>query len=229
MQHGWLAQETEDFRAHLDAVPASLPDLEVRLDTKCTDALQAQHDDILSELQRESDELAVKMASVASRTSEVEVSIADVVDAAMQQMERRVDDMQGQLTDTVDNRVEKLNDVIMQHKITAQAHFTSLQSRMLQSEVSSVTLRLACETAASAVQEGVDQCQDALLVLDGRVDSVESAIVSDDDNGWHHELFSDGHLVHEEGRARFELEIDMLQRRLDSLEQSDSINSTRQS
>ena len=153
MQHGWLAQETEDFRAHLDAVPASLPDLEVRLDTKCTDALQAQHDDILSELQCESYELAVKMASVASRTSEVEVSIADVVDAAMQQMERRVDDMQGQLTDTVDNRVEKLNDVIMQHKITAQAHFTSLQSRMLQSEVSSVTLRLACETAASAVQE----------------------------------------------------------------------------
>jgi hypothetical protein len=55
-----LAQETKDFRAHLDAVPASLLDLEVRLDTKCTDALQAQHDDILSELQRESDEFVVK-------------------------------------------------------------------------------------------------------------------------------------------------------------------------
>eukprot|EP01052_Picozoa_sp_SAG31_P041173 SAG31_NODE_6171_length_2138_cov_2.391859_1_plen_709_part_01 len=218
-----LDEEAMKLHESLSTVPAQIADVELRVENKCANALQDRFDACTAALQRESEDLQNKIENVEARTSEVEDSIAEVVHGAIEELEQRVEDAQTEMVDVVENRADQLTDVInetvLQHAEAMHENLKTLQARVLKSEVSVFTLRLACETAASHTEAMVEDCQEAVFILDGRVESVESHNKDEEADGWNTELLLEEHAEQQRGNERLQIEVDALQTRLESLEQ----------
>lgn len=143
-----------------------------------------------------------------------------IMDDHIGSMDSRIHELDTRMLTTIESKLEPLSDAFTTEQQATLSRLRQLHTRMIASEVSKATLRLACETALGDLNIKVSDFGDGLLEVEDRIGQLES-----DDRGtasapgWSVEVLSDQLAASEGQVARFGAELAVLARRVSELEQ----------
>jgi hypothetical protein len=212
-----------DMRRELDSRVDMVATTVVESESRLTDAIAEQCTALDKRHQHNMEAQAAKFTAstevVEQRVGEVEDHVTTILDEHIGSMDRRIDELDTRMLDTIESKLEPLSDAFAAEKQATLSKLRQLHTRMIASEVSKATLRLACETALGDLNAKVSDFGDGLLEVEDRIGPLESDYRGTDSPSWPMEVLSDQLAVSEGQVARFGAELAVLDRRVGELEQ----------
>jgi predicted nucleic acid-binding Zn-ribbon protein len=203
----------------VEQVASDVVDTEARLSDALAQqaaALQEQHTVDLKAL---AEQFTATTAAIEQRTVEVEDTTTSIIDDHISTMERRIDEMDGSMRETIESKLDPLSDAFALEKEATSTKLRQLHKRLVAGEVSKATMRLACETAVRDVQTVVDDCNADVLQMESRIEPLESDSTGATSSPWSAEVLTDQLAVSEGRITHLTAEMNVLDRRVGELEQ----------
>ena len=216
----------EELGSRVETVAMTVVDSESRLNDALTEQGLEQHKRHQQDLQAQESKLTAATEAVEQRIGEVEDHATTIMEDHIGSMDRRIDELDTKMLDAIETKLEPLSDAFAVEKQETLGKLRQLHARMVASEVSKATLRLACETAVRELHGKVSDFSDGLLEVEDRIEPLESEERGPAATPWPAEVLSD-QLAESEGQLlRLDAAMEVLSRRVGELEEAATDNET---
>ena len=216
----------DELGSRVEMVATNVVDSEARLTDSLTEQASDQQLRQKADMKALSDKFAAANTAIEQRIGEVEDHVTTVMDDNIGTMDRRIEELDSKMLDTIESKLDPLTDAFavekqdtLNREQETLAKLRHLHTRIVASDVSKATLRLASETAVREIHTKVGECSDSLLEVEDRLEPLESEERGPTSSPWSAHVLtdqvaaSDGQVVH------LKAEVGVLSRRVAELEQ----------